>query len=58
VPIVESKLLAKDLKISDYKTKYGDPEAKGEHRDVDVLIKLLPFYELDLTLKKTDAENA
>ena len=51
-------MLAKDLKILDYKSKYGDPEAKGEHRDVDVLIKLLPFYELDLTLKKTDAENA
>jgi hypothetical protein len=57
VPSVESKLLAKDLKISDFKRKDNDPSAKAESRDVDVLVKLLPFYELDLTLKKNEADD-
>ena len=73
--MVQSKLLAKDLKINEQMRKAQDPEAPGViqedgsagafkkndhelHRDIDVLVKLLPFYDLDMTLKGKDSGDA
>jgi len=76
VPVVQSKLLAKDLKVNEQMRKAQDPEAPGviqddvpadpfrkknegdAHRDVDVLVKLLPFYDVDMTQRGKDSGDA
>ena len=74
--MVQSKLLAKDMRINEQMRKAQDPEARGVieedeygdpfkkknehdmHRDIDVLVKLLPFYDVDMTQRGKDNGEA
>ena len=68
VPQVKSTLLQKDLFQNEIKRKQMAPDAKGvdsnpkkpdeRSRDIDVLVKLLPFYDTDLTIRNDQSPDA
>ena len=73
VPLVQSKVLSKDIFIAEQNRRAQDPSALGidskdngygsspngtKQRDIDVLVKLLPYYDSDLTLRNKENDDS
>lgn len=70
---MHSKVLSKDIFIAEQNRRAQDPSALGidgkdnaystssdgtKQRDIDVLVKLLPYYDSDLTLRNKENDDS